>query len=65
MTSFAPATAQDVLSAVRWAVSEEAPFEIVGHGSKRGIGRPVQTEHALGEALHPDEAEGELGVSSS
>lgn len=47
MTGFAPATAAETLSAVRWALSEEAPLEILGHGSKRGIGRPLQTEHTL------------------
>ena len=47
MTTFAPTSAAETLSAVQWAVSEEAPLEIVGHGSKREIGRPPQTEHAL------------------
>lgn len=47
MTIFTPATATDVLSAVQWALAEEAPLEILGHGSKRGIGRPLQTEHTL------------------
>lgn len=47
MTTFTPASASEVLDTVKWAVSEEAPLEILGHGSKRGIGRPVQTEHVL------------------
>ncbi|MDQ6435205.1 glycolate oxidase subunit GlcE [Mesorhizobium sp. LHD-90] len=47
MTTFIPTSADEVLSAVQWAVSENAPLEILGHGSKRGIGRPPQTEHAL------------------
>ncbi|WP_315918931.1 glycolate oxidase subunit GlcE [Mesorhizobium sp. SP-1A] len=47
MTSFTPATAEEVLAAVQWAAAEEAPLEILGHGSKRGIGRPLQTEHVL------------------
>lgn len=47
MTTFTPSTADEVLSAVQWALSEEAPVEIVGHGSKRGIGRPVQAGHAV------------------
>jgi len=47
MTTFTPATPDDVRDAVAWAVSEETPLEIIGHGSKRGIGRPAQTEHAL------------------
>jgi glycolate oxidase FAD binding subunit len=47
LTTFTPATSADVLSAVQWAVAENAPLEIVGHGSKRGIGRPLQTAHTL------------------
>jgi glycolate oxidase FAD binding subunit len=47
MTTFIPATSADVLSAVAWAVAEGEPLEIVGQGSKRGIGRPVQTAHTL------------------
>lgn len=47
MTTFNPASAAEVLDAVKWAVSEETPLEVLGHGSKRGIGRPVQTEHAI------------------
>lgn len=47
MTIFAPSSAAEVLETVRWAVAEEQPLEIVGHGSKRGIGRPAQTEHVL------------------
>ena len=47
MTTFTPATAADVLSAIQWAAAEEQPVEILGHGSKRGIGRPAQTEHTI------------------
>ncbi|MGN6770776.1 MAG: FAD-binding protein [Rhizobiaceae bacterium] len=47
MTTFTPSTSEEVLSAVQWALSEEEPLEIVGHGSKRGIGRPVQAAHTL------------------
>lgn len=47
MTTFTPATSEEVLSTVAWAVAEETPLEILGHGSKRGIGRPLQTEHTL------------------
>ncbi|WP_048648654.1 FAD-binding protein [Nitratireductor soli] len=47
MTTFTPSTAVEVLETIRWAVAEEAPLEILGHGSKRGIGQPVRTEHAL------------------
>lgn len=47
MTTFTPQTADELRDAVAWAVSEEAPVEILGHGTKRGIGRPLQTEHAI------------------
>jgi glycolate oxidase FAD binding subunit len=47
MTTFTPTSADEVLASVQWALSEETPLEIIGHGSKRGIGRPAQTEHAL------------------
>jgi len=47
VTTFTPTSAAETLDAVQWALSEEAPVEIVGHGSKRGIGRPAQTEHAI------------------
>lgn len=47
MTTFTPSTSTETLSTVQWAVAEESPLEILGHGSKRGIGRPLQTEHTL------------------
>lgn len=47
MTTFTPTSPAEVLEAVRWAVSEESPLEVLGHGTKRGIGRPAQTEHTL------------------
>ena len=42
-----PADPAQVVEAVAWAVSEEAPLEVLGTGSKRGLGRPVRTGHAL------------------
>jgi glycolate oxidase FAD binding subunit len=47
MTNFTPTTPEEVLEAVRWAVSEETPIEVLGHGSKRAIGHDVQSEHAI------------------
>ena len=47
MTTFLPFTPADVVTAVEWAISEDAPLEILGHGSKRGIGYPSQWEHAI------------------
>ena len=42
-----PRDAQEVEEAVRWALGEEKPLEIVGQGSKRAIGRPSQTDLTL------------------
>ncbi|HWK67518.1 MAG TPA: glycolate oxidase subunit GlcE [Rhizobiaceae bacterium] len=47
MTTFSPSTSDEVLATVQWALAEEAPLEIAGHGTKRNIGRPPQTEHVL------------------
>lgn len=47
MTTFTPTMSEDVLAAVQWAVAEDSPLEIIGHGSKRAIGRPQQAEHTL------------------
>ena len=44
---FRPETAEQVREAVAWAASEDAPLEILGRGSKRGLGRPLQTQHGL------------------
>lgn len=42
-----PADATQMLDAIRWAVSEEAPLELVGRGTKRALGRPFQATHTL------------------
>ena len=42
-----PRDAKDVEAAVQWALGEEKALEIVGHGSKRAIGRPAQTDLTL------------------
>ncbi len=39
--------AQDVEAAVQWALGAGKALEIVGHGSKRAIGRPAQTDLTL------------------
>ncbi|MCY6382279.1 glycolate oxidase subunit GlcE [Hoeflea prorocentri] len=44
---FRPETEDQVLEAVSWAVSEQAPLEVLGHGTKRGIGRPLQVANGL------------------
>lgn len=47
MTVFMPSTEAEIVEAVQWALSERAPVEVSGHGSKRGLGRPLQTEHSI------------------
>jgi glycolate dehydrogenase FAD-binding subunit len=42
-----PRDAKDVEEAVRWALSEDKPLEVVGQGSKRAVGRPSQTDLTL------------------
>ena len=39
-----PGTAEELKEVVLWAVAEESPLEILGAGSKRGYGRPVDAE---------------------
>jgi glycolate oxidase FAD binding subunit len=46
-SAFRPDTARVVLEVVSWAAAEEIPLEVLGHGSRRGVGRPVQAEHSL------------------
>jgi glycolate oxidase FAD binding subunit len=59
-----PRNARDVEEALRWAVAEEKPLEVIGQGSKRAVGRPSQTDLTLdlsgltGVTLYePDELE--------
>jgi glycolate oxidase FAD binding subunit len=42
-----PRDGKDVEAAVQWALAESKTVEIVGHGSKRAIGRPAQTDLTL------------------
>jgi len=42
-----PATAAHVVDAVRWAMAEQTPLELLSGGTKRGYGRPVQAAHSL------------------
>src|SRR5579871_703701 len=41
-TSFKPNSLKDIEAAVQWAMGEGKALEIVGHGSKRAVGRRVQ-----------------------
>ena len=45
--SLRPESDEQVREVVAWAVGEEAPLEILGRGSKRGLGRPLQTQRSL------------------
>src|SRR3954447_24956792 len=42
-----PRDGQDVEAAVQWALAQGKSFELVGHGSKRGIGRAAQWDLSL------------------
>ncbi len=42
-----PQSAAQVADAVRWALAAGEPLELVGAGTKRGLGRPVQATHIL------------------
>lgn len=42
-----PRDAKDVESAVAWALAEGKRLDVIGHGSKRGLGRPSQTDLTL------------------
>src|SRR5437868_5080337 len=42
-----PRAAKDVEAAVQWALAESKTLELVGHGSKRGVGRAAQWDLSL------------------
>src|ERR1700736_4516520 len=47
MSRFTPADLNELRNAVAEALAVEEPLEIMGGGSKRGLGRPVQAAHTL------------------
>jgi glycolate oxidase FAD binding subunit len=47
MTRFVPANLDELRDAVAGALAAEEPVELVGGGSKRGLGRPLQTPHVV------------------
>src|SRR5438132_472866 len=47
MTRFVPTSIDELCDAVAGALAAAEPLEIVGGGSKRGLGRPLQTPHLL------------------
>ncbi|HUT48450.1 MAG TPA: glycolate oxidase subunit GlcE [Alphaproteobacteria bacterium] len=42
-----PQNADELLDAVKWAVAEASPLEVIGAGTKRAFGRPSQADHTL------------------
>ena len=42
-----PGTVDELVQTVEWAVAGVHPLEIIGGGSKRALGRPMQTERTL------------------
>src|SRR6266700_7660927 len=47
MTRFVPADLGELRDAVAAALVADEPMELIGGGSKRGLGRPLQTAHTL------------------
>src|SRR5260221_2240468 len=47
MTRFLPTDLDELRDAVAGALTAQEPVELVGGGSKRGLGRPLQTAHTL------------------
>ncbi|MHA1599997.1 MAG: FAD-binding protein, partial [Alphaproteobacteria bacterium] len=46
-TTFRPDSIEQVTEVVTWAAAEETPLAVVGHGSMRGFGRPVEAGHEI------------------
>src|SRR5262245_30130744 len=46
-TSLRPTSAGEVVEALAQAAADETPLELVGQGTKRGLGRPVQAAQQL------------------
>src|SRR6266700_8288433 len=47
MTYFVPADLAELRDAVATALAAKEPLELLGGGTKRGLGRPLQTAHTL------------------
>jgi glycolate oxidase FAD binding subunit len=47
VTQIVPRNAEEVVDAVRWAMSAGEAFEVVGSGTRRELGRPVEAPHVL------------------
>ena len=46
-STFRPTSAAETRDVVAWSADSGSALELVGSGSKRGLGRPLQTEHTL------------------
>ena len=46
-STFSVENRDQVVEAVAWAAAEQQPLEVIGRGSKRSLGRPVQAAHGL------------------
>ena len=46
-TSYRPGGPAELRELVAWAAAEEQALEVLGRGSKRGLGRPVEAAHAV------------------
>ncbi|MFZ2006662.1 MAG: 2-hydroxy-acid oxidase, partial [Stellaceae bacterium] len=47
MTRFVPTSIDELREAIATALAAEEPVELVAGGTKRGLGRPLQTPHLL------------------
>src|SRR5579871_682234 len=47
MTRFRPQSESELVEIVRHAAAEEEPLELIGGGTKRALGRPMQAPHTL------------------
>src|SRR5258708_3379352 len=47
MTRFVPTSIDELREAVATALAAEEPVELVAGGTKRGLGRPLQTPHVV------------------
>src|SRR5215471_8719636 len=44
---YKPSSRKDIEAAVQWAIAGGKSLEVIGHGSKRPIGRPAQYDATL------------------
>ena len=56
MTVFRPKDEQELAGVIQQALEREEPLELLGGGSKRGLGRPPQTPHRLELGAFPASA---------